>query len=187
MGVTRIRCAQILRKFGAPPKIRRFSFVKRAAAGHREFVTPLIYWTFPASRARPHTLARFLRGDARGSLFVPLQTMTERRESGSLSQYRSLRNPRRNNHEACNHRSISGRRLHRPEHYGSKRGRMRSRCLPGRLRRSPWCCRRTSGCPSCRRRTATGRSPPQSLLMVVRRVFPRTSCRARSRMSSASS
>jgi hypothetical protein len=34
--------AQILRKFGVPPKIRSFLFVRRAAAGVELFVTSLI-------------------------------------------------------------------------------------------------------------------------------------------------
>src|ERR1700686_3399071 len=61
--VARGRCVQILRKFGAPPKIRSFLLWLSRRRQRRAFVTPLIYWTFPMERAAASALARFLRGD----------------------------------------------------------------------------------------------------------------------------
>jgi hypothetical protein len=75
--VASIRRVQILRKFGAPPKIRRVLLGVTYRRQRHASVTPLIYWTFPLKRSVLPALARFLRGDARGSLFVSLQTMTK--------------------------------------------------------------------------------------------------------------
>src|SRR5712671_1134876 len=75
------------------------------------------------------------------------------------------------NHEACSCPSIDGSRLHRLEHYGSKRRRLRSRCVPGRLRQCRRCRgRRTSCCPPCCPccccRATRGRCTPQSVLSI---------------------
>ncbi len=76
--------------------------------------------------------------------------------------------PKEKHHEAYDHRSIAGRRLCLPEHYGSKRRCMRSRRVPGRLRRSRRSrSRRTSRRPSYCSRTERRRRPPQSVLIVV--------------------
>src|SRR5450631_3056713 len=59
----RSRTDQLVRKFGEPPKIRRFLLCQTRHRQRRAFVTPLIYWTFRTERAAPSVLARFLRGD----------------------------------------------------------------------------------------------------------------------------
>jgi hypothetical protein len=61
--IAEIGRVKILRIFGAPPKIRRFLSIRRAAADVALFVTSLIYWTFPAEHAAVSRLARFLRGE----------------------------------------------------------------------------------------------------------------------------
>lgn len=87
--VTAIRRARILRKFGEPPRIRSFSNRWTRRRRRRVLVTPLIYWTFRRECAASAALARFLRGDAGSSQFVPLQTAAGRLETGSLSRCRS--------------------------------------------------------------------------------------------------
>ena len=177
----RLRRVQVLRKFGAPPKIRSFLLRVTCRVHRRAFVTPLIYWTFPVERAAASVLARFLRGNVRRSLFVSLRTMTKDVNlDRSLNDRGFFTTPRRKKDEALHCPSIAGWRIRRLKHYGSQRRRLRCRCLSGGLRcRTPCCpsCRRCT--TSWRRRTATGRRPPQGVLTVVRRVFPRTSCRSR--------
>src|SRR6266581_3718785 len=67
------------------------------------------------------------------------------------------------NNEARNHLYVAVRRLHRLQHYGSKRRRLRSGGVPGGLCRHPRPCggRRTScGAGRCRRAEEGGRYPP---------------------------
>src|SRR6266550_2219297 len=77
-----------------------------------------------------------------------------------------------NSYEACNHPSIAGSRLHRLDNDGSKRRRLRSRCVSGRLRQCRRCRgRRTSSCcPCCCCRATRGRCTPQGVLIIGQRV-----------------
>jgi hypothetical protein len=63
---------QILRKFGAPPKIRRLLSAGRATAGVKLFVTSLIPWTFPIKHAATPALARFLRDESKKKPVHPI-------------------------------------------------------------------------------------------------------------------
>jgi hypothetical protein len=69
--------------------------------------------------------------------------------------------PRRRANETRDHLSIAVRRLHRPEHHGSKRRRLRRRRGPGRLRRCGRCHGRRTSCrraeSRCRRAEACRR------------------------------
>jgi hypothetical protein len=163
--------AQILRKFGEPPKIRRLLFLGRVPTP-----APLVCHLTDLSDVSKRLcgachLARFLRGGRRGSCspVADERSDLDRSHRGSWL----LRNPRRCNHEACNHRTIVGGRLRRPEYCGRKRRRLRSRCISGRLRWRRWC----RGRSTPRRRRTASRRPPQSVLTLGRRVSPRTSCR----------
>jgi len=82
----------------------------------------------------------------------------------------SIQGRRGDGHEARHDLAIAGRRLHRVEQYRSKRRRLRSRCLPGRLCRPTWCCRSSTPCCASRRcRAAASRCSPQGVLTIEAR------------------
>jgi hypothetical protein len=80
-------------------------------------------------------------------------------------------------HETYDYLSIASRRLHRFEHDGRKRHRLRTRCLSRRLRRRARGRRRSSSCcPSCYCCTTAGRRPPQDVLNLTRHRLKTCRC-----------
>src|ERR1700719_2418573 len=133
-------------------------------------------------RTAPRVLARFLRGVVRRSLFVSLHTMTKdvNLDRPLDANRGSFATQGEKNDEALHYPSIAGWRIRCLKHDGSQRRRLCCRCLSGGLRCRTPCCPSCRCCTTgCRRCTAAGRRSPQGVLTVVRRVFPRTSCRSR--------